>query len=228
MQNRNRGVRGREGTGSPRLSPDPEASGLPKAGWIGAALWREGTPGIADQRGLGRERRQRVLIPRLLSGDHPSAPPGTLGPDCPPPAGVSPDRISERRGRAAAPPRGGDLRRPGAALGRSPLPAPALASKGAEGGAASGEGRGRKPHPRGPGEGAGGVRGGPARSRKRNTCEGGNRSKWAGVGWGALNRGCGEPGCLGEKGSGAEEKRDARGENLADTEESNQTGWREP
>ena len=81
---------------------------------------------------------------------------------------------------------------------------------------------------RGSGQGAGGVRGGPARSRKRNTCEGGNRSKWAGVGWGALNRGCGEPGCLGEKGSGAEEKRDARGENLADTEESNQTGWREP
>lgn len=38
-----------------------------------------GTQGLAEQRGLGRERRQRVLISRLLSGDHPSAPPGTLG-----------------------------------------------------------------------------------------------------------------------------------------------------
>lgn len=71
-----------------------------------------GTPGLAKQRGLRRKRRQRVLILRLLSGDHPSAPPRTLGPDCPPPARVSPDRISVGRGRTAAPAAGRGEGRP--------------------------------------------------------------------------------------------------------------------
>lgn len=80
----------------------PQAS--PKAEWFGdsareAGAVEGGTPRLAKQRGLGQERRQRVLILRLLSGDHPSAPPRTLGPDYPPPARVSPDRISVGRGR---------------------------------------------------------------------------------------------------------------------------------
>ena len=61
-----------------------EVPGLPKVQWDGDSAWEAvaaegGTQGLAEQRGLGRERRQRVLIPRLLSGDHPSAPPWTLG-----------------------------------------------------------------------------------------------------------------------------------------------------
>lgn len=86
------------------------------------------TPRLTEQRGLRRKRRQRVLILRLLSGDHPSAPPGTLGPDCPPPARVSPDRISAGRGRAEAPAagRGAGRRRCGAGPGlRGPRWGPA-------------------------------------------------------------------------------------------------------
>ena len=75
---------GRQGRESPYLGFPLEAAGLPRAQWDGDSAWEAvapegGTPGLAEQRGLGRERRQRVLILRLLSGDHPSAPPRTLG-----------------------------------------------------------------------------------------------------------------------------------------------------
>lgn len=69
-----------------RLQASPKLSGLGQA-WEGGAA-EGGAPGLAEQRGLRRKRRRRVLILRLLSGDHPSAPPRTLGPDCPPPARV--------------------------------------------------------------------------------------------------------------------------------------------
>lgn len=75
---------GETGRESSYLGFPLEAAGLPKDQWDGDSAWEAvapegGTPGLAEQRGLGRERRQRVLILRLLSGDHPSAPPRTLG-----------------------------------------------------------------------------------------------------------------------------------------------------
>lgn len=60
-----------------RSQASPESSGMGTA--PGARRCGGRDSGAPEQRGLGRERRQRVLISRLLSGDHPSAPPGTLG-----------------------------------------------------------------------------------------------------------------------------------------------------
>lgn len=122
FHNGNRGLRGREGRKRPHLSPDPEASGIPKAEWVGGRAVEEGLPDSPNSRASGRERRQGVLIPRLLSGDHPSAPPGTLSPDCPPPAGSLQIALARGEGALRHHCGRGDLGRPQAALGPSPPP----------------------------------------------------------------------------------------------------------
>lgn len=145
----------REGRESPHLRPNLRPQASPKPSGLGTApgrqaLWREGSSSSPNSRPRARERRQRVLNLRLLSWDHPSAPPRTLGPDCPPPAQVSPDRISVGRGRTAAlHPLLGEGRvghrrsRPESSLGPLPLfQSPALASEVNEGDARNGGGRG--------------------------------------------------------------------------------------
>lgn len=98
-----------EGRESPHLHPNLRLPAFPKpSGWgqhlVGRRCgWRDSRARQTAGPRARELRRQSVLILRLLSGDHPSAPPRTLGPDCPPPARVSPDRISVGRGRTAAP-----------------------------------------------------------------------------------------------------------------------------